>query len=670
MKKIKKILDKVQSPENRLYVKNILIDNFKSFKDGANIKLAPMVNLIFGQNSAGKSSIFQALRIFRQSYTPGNNMSVMNYESPSEFRGKGGLDIDIGYQGIVNEGDVKKEIGLGVNIGLYKKSNSSISDRGKIKYKFKYVSQFYKGKNLIKNKTIPTNISFSEGENNVSIDLPKYLFFKESNKIFGSLLNAGNETFRFARRLKTKSVEKSAYGSIYDPFYFETKINKKYKKLNSINNIYDSFIKVNRNQFLKILMIITEEFLSKSKLSKKSLKKKTTYEESFFQKRKQNKDIRKKIEWEVYRNDLDIEKRINWFLKNPDFANLLIDDERNLYSRKNYFKSKEFINDMQRFIKFLEKNKKIGKEKFYDYFLNDIIKKNKDLIFFNGEFHRTPKKNESSPLFFRDNESSNSYIINLLGWLLLKKNSWVGSEEVNLVSIFDNSKSISGSKDALDGINKSMQKMVIVPGLRSMPKRYFVKGMQTNYVGAQAENLAELLANPAIQNEVNKWLNRLEIPYDVDIQSSGNYYEIVFKPTKSKINVPQTHIGLGYPLILPLIVQSLISRNKIIVVEEPEVHLHPKIEADLAELIVHSSKKYSNQFLIETHSEEFLLRILKNIREGRIKTDEISINYITNERTKNKSKGSKINKIIVNKFGQYQTPWKDDLFSERRQEFK
>ena len=128
MKKIKKILDKVQSPENRLYVKNILIDNFKSFKDGANIKLAPMVNLIFGQNSAGKSSIFQALRIFRQSYTPGNNMSVMNYESPSEFRGKGGLDIDIGYQGIVNEGDVKKEIGLGVNIGLYKKSNSAISD--------------------------------------------------------------------------------------------------------------------------------------------------------------------------------------------------------------------------------------------------------------------------------------------------------------------------------------------------------------------------------------------------------------------------------------------------------------------------------------------------------------------------------------------------------------
>ena len=41
MKKLKKkSLDQIQAPENRLYVKNILIDNFKSFKDDASIKLA------------------------------------------------------------------------------------------------------------------------------------------------------------------------------------------------------------------------------------------------------------------------------------------------------------------------------------------------------------------------------------------------------------------------------------------------------------------------------------------------------------------------------------------------------------------------------------------------------------------------------------------------------
>ena len=71
------------------------------------------------------------------------------------------------------------------------------------------------------------------------------------------------------------------------------------------------------------------------------------------------------------------------------------------------------------------------------------------------------------------------------------------------------------------------------------------------------------------------------------------------------------HIGLGYPLILPFIVQCIIAKNKIILIEEPEVHLHPKLEADLADLIVESSIQRNNQFIIESHSEDFLLRILK-----------------------------------------------------------
>ena len=109
--------------------------------------------------------------------------------------------------------------------------------------------------------------------------------------------------------------------------------------------------------------------------------------------------------------------------------------------------------------------------------------------------------------------------------------------------------------------------------------------------------------------------------------------------------------------------------NNIIVVEEPEVHLHPKIEADIAELIVHSSINFNNQFLIETHSEEFLLRILKNVRNNKIKPENISINYITNDRLKGKNKGSIINKVLVKSDGSYKTPWKDDLFAERMKEF-
>ena len=64
-------------------------------------------------------------------------------------------------------------------------------------------------------------------------------------------------------------------------------------------------------------------------------------------------------------------------------------------------------------------------------------------------------------------------------------------------------------------------------------------------------------------------------------------------------------------MILPFIVQCLTAKNNIIVVEEPEVHLHPKLQADLGDLIIESSLKNDNQIILETHSEDLLLRILK-----------------------------------------------------------
>ena len=687
MKKVKKLKRKVQAPLRRNYIQSVYLDNYKSFRDNAKIDLAPMVNLIFGQNSAGKSSIFQALRLFRQSYSPGGNMSVLNYEAPAEYRGRGGLDIDIGYKGIVNESNKKKQISLGVNIGSFNKIKNEFTNEGELKFKFKYISNFYKGKNLIKNKTIPSNITFSDSKNFVSIDLIKHKFFKENDDRFKSMITSAPSFRRYRRRVRVSKTETAPYGSIYDPFFFLAKVNKNETKLKSIDLVYDAFEKVRITDIYEILIEVIKRITSEIKKSKKNEPLL-----GYAQRRERTKDVRKKMLNEIFSSQLGPQQRVDWILKNikdtkkenkdsKDNKKFDKGDAIDLFNEE--FGDKIVFSDSKTKIRFAKrignlvkflKKKNINKKVFYDYFLNDIIEENKDLIFFNGEFLSNPTKTKLPDFYYFANQSedSSNYLVNIFGWLLLRSRAKLDFNEqvVNLIGIFDSSNTATVTSDAMYGVDTSMKKMIVVPGLRSMPKRYFVKGMQTNYVGSQGENLAELLANPKIQKEANKWLHKLEIPYKVNIQSSGNYYEIVFKPNKSNINIAQTHIGLGYPLVLPLIVQSLISRNKIIIVEEPEVHLHPKIEADLAELIVHSSINFNNQFLIETHSEEFLLRVLKNVRDNKIKPENISINYITNDRAKGKNTGSIVNKIKINKFGQYQTPWKDDLFAERRKEFK
>ena len=111
--KNKKSNSKIIDNSTRTYLSKSNFGNLKAFKGENEIEFAPMVNLIFGKNSSGKSTINQSLRLFRQSYGF-DKLTPFNYESPSELRGKGGLDIDVGYIGLVNNGDIKSNISLGL----------------------------------------------------------------------------------------------------------------------------------------------------------------------------------------------------------------------------------------------------------------------------------------------------------------------------------------------------------------------------------------------------------------------------------------------------------------------------------------------------------------------------------------------------------------------------
>ncbi|MFL2901918.1 MAG: AAA family ATPase [Candidatus Pelagibacter sp.] len=354
-------------------------------------------------------------------------------------------------------------------------------------------------------------------------------------------------------------------------------------------------------------------------------------------------------------------KQINTFLEKRDvmfsvYDDQFIDFDENI--KEKIKQTDELITDVLKLINFFKK--KISKKSFVEFFTKDICIKCKNVIFFNGHFMYLPDtKVRRSP--FREQKGEN-YQINILNFLI--SYDYHSFRDVNIFSGYSD-RFLGGRHATMTDITKAMNKFLVAPGLRQIPKRYFVKGLQTDYVGPSAENLGELLANPEINKATNKWFEKLEIPYKVDIQKSGNYYEIIFLPKNSKIKISSMHIGLGYPLILPFIVQCIIAKNKIILIEEPEVHLHPKIEADLADLIVESSLLRNNQFIIETHSEDFLLRILKSIRKEKLKPEHVSVNYII----PNEKKGSKINKININKYGQYTTPWQDNLFAERRREF-
>ena len=671
MKKISKPKKKLNDQFNRIFLSKAKIGNLKAFKGENEIQFAPMINLVFGKNSSGKSTINQSLRLFRQSYGY-DKLTPFNYESPVELRGRGGLDIDVGYSGLVNNGNLNAKISLGVETGIYKnKTNEINKNKNSINYTYKFKKNFYSGKNLVRERTILDKIHYSNAGGEALVELPKHKFFEDKSAL-GAAIRLGQRYHTgsfFLGQGGKSSNDDSIYKSVYHPYYYETIFKPENLEINSLEKVFFELEKVDKkiisNFYSELLKYLNKKKLSINKENKKRSDSGVGFENHYFEHRKLIRPLQKKIS-EIRRNCKgNNTKLINEFLKIPETIFVLYEDEFTDFDddyKERILGINNTLKDVSKLIIFFKKPKHTKKE-FINFFKKDICLRCKNIIFFNGYFMSLPNIKERNRNPYRE-QKGEDYLINSINFLIS------GDDErrrnVDILSGYQEKFSGSGGNSSMAGITKTMDKFLIAPGLRQIPKRYFVKGLQTDYVGPSAENLGELLANPEINRETNKWFQRLEIPYKVDIQKSGNYYEIIFAPKNSKIKISSMHVGLGYPLILPFIVQCIIAKNKIILIEEPEVHLHPKIEADLADLIVESSLLRNNQFIIETHSEDFLLRILKSIRQEKIKPEHVSVNYITpNDKT-----GSKINKITINKYGQYTTPWKDDLFADRIKELR
>jgi predicted ATPase len=175
--------------------------------------------------------------------------------------------------------------------------------------------------------------------------------------------------------------------------------------------------------------------------------------------------------------------------------------------------------------------------------------------------------------------------------------------------------------------------------IRSHPRRvYELSGDMPDSVGTHGEYTAELLyrwSGNAVIKEVETWLCRFGFDVTIETSSFNNdAYSLVLsrKSPRSEVNFADTAFGLSQ--VLPLIVQGLHSksRKELIITEQPEIHLNPRLQAVLADLFVDIANAGS-KVLIETHSEHLLLRLRRLIAEKQIKARDVALYFVENGRT-------------------------------------
>ncbi len=235
--------------------------------------------------------------------------------------------------------------------------------------------------------------------------------------------------------------------------------------------------------------------------------------------------------------------------------------------------------------------------------------------------------------------------------------------------------------DLAFALEQQLRRVQYVGPLREYPKRsYLWAGDQPETVGTRGE-----LAVPALlaarmnhrkigygegrgtrywefEELIADWLKRMGVIHDFRVVQLGKNrkdYEVRVKRTSASTEVLVTDVGFGVSQLLPVLVQCYYApEGSTVIFEQPEIHLHPKVAADLADVFVDASNACGLQFIVESHSEHFLQRLQRRIAEKT--TDETRVALYACDVVEG---ASRISDLEIDEFGNIHK-WPKDFFGD------
>lgn len=142
----------------------------------------------------------------------------------------------------------------------------------------------------------------------------------------------------------------------------------------------------------------------------------------------------------------------------------------------------------------------------------------------------------------------------------------------------------------------SESKINYVSPLRAHPKRYYMLDkakMNITLDTLDGDAIADVLKDVSeVKKSVNQWFGKFNLSINVK-----EFKEVVhhLKVNQNQLDLDITDVGFGISQVLPVIIQSFLSSNdSTTIIEQPEIHLHPKMQADLADLFIDIVKLKKN----------------------------------------------------------------------------
>ena len=165
-----------------------------------------------------------------------------------------------------------------------------------------------------------------------------------------------------------------------------------------------------------------------------------------------------------------------------------------------------------------------------------------------------------------------------------------------------------------------------------------------------------------VEEHVAGWLKDLDLISDFDVKQispDADIYRVEVKRSRDSTPVLLTDVGFGVSQILPvLVLLAYVDEGSTVLLEQPEIHLHPAVQAGLADIIVEVATVRKVQVLIESHSEHLLRRLQRRVAEQTLTPDQVALYFCENTGAE-----SEIKPLDLNVLGEI-TNWPPDFFGD------
>ena len=214
-----------------------------------------------------------------------------------------------------------------------------------------------------------------------------------------------------------------------------------------------------------------------------------------------------------------------------------------------------------------------------------------------------------------------------------------------------------------------MDRIYYLGPLREQPKRIYQWSVKKpRDVGARGENTINAIIaagneSSGFKQRIATQLRKMEILHDFKIDSISADNMMLYVPMVKSPNSNTTtylpDVGFGVSQVLPVVVLlNYVPEGSIVLLEQPEIHLHPAVQSALGDVIINAMQSRNLQIIVESHSEHLLRRLQRRIAEEKVSNTKMHLYF-----TKMQNGQSVANHLELNEYG-YIKNWPEDFFGD------